>query len=79
MLHVDGHRTTVYFREEDNHYQYVELLQPDGVVWHGWSGYGVGAGLEDCGYGFSTADREAKVWQLFNRPTVTVAASREGT
>jgi hypothetical protein len=27
-------------------------------VWHGWSGYGVGAGLEDCGYGYSTEDRE---------------------
>lgn len=62
---VDGCKVTVYWLEEDNHYQYVQLEQPDGTVWHGWSGYGVGAGLEDCGYGFSTDEREQQLWRLF--------------
>lgn len=69
VLEIDGHKITVYWRVEDNHYQYVQLEQPDGTVWHGWSGYGVGAGLEDCGYGYSTDDREAELWTLFPRPT----------
>lgn len=32
---IDGHRITVYWLVEDNHYQYVRLVQPDGVVWTG--------------------------------------------
>ena len=51
--------------DEDNYYVYARLTQPDGNVWHGWSGYGVGAGLEDAGYGFSTADRESKLRDLW--------------
>lgn len=57
-LRVDGWSVEARYTDEDNYYQYVKLTQPDGNVWHGWSGYGVGAGLEDCGYGFSTSDRE---------------------
>lgn len=60
-LEVDGWVIEARFTDhatEDNHYLYVRVTQPDGVVWHGWSGYGVGAGLEDCGYGFDTDDRE---------------------
>lgn len=37
------------------------MTQPDGVVWTGFSGYGVGAGLEDAGYGYSTEEREDKL------------------
>jgi hypothetical protein len=33
-----------------------DLEQSNGTVWHGFSGYGVGAGLEDAGYGYSTND-----------------------
>jgi hypothetical protein len=58
VFEIDGWRLEVFFREEDNYYQYAKLTQPDGNLWHGWSGYGVGAGLEDCGYGFSTKERE---------------------
>lgn len=65
---IEGWRLDVYFRNEDNYYQYAQLTQPDGNVWHGWSGYGVGAGLEDCGYGYSTLDREREIWRLFERP-----------
>lgn len=65
VLDVDGWKLEVFFREEDNHYQYARLTQPDGNVWHGWSGYGVGAGLEDSGYGYSTSDREENLWMLF--------------
>lgn len=58
VIEVDGWKLTVRFMEEDNFYVYARLEQPDGAIWHGWSGYGVGAGLEDCGYGFSTSERE---------------------
>lgn len=62
---VDGWRITVFWREEDNHYQYVRVEQPDGTVWCGWSGYGVGAGLEDAGYGYSTSEREDVLTDLW--------------
>lgn len=65
VFEVDGYRVEAFFRIEDNHYQYVRLIQPDGNVWHGWSGYGVGAGLEDCGYGYSTSDREDMLKELW--------------
>ena len=65
VFEVDGWRLEVLFRIEDNHYQYAKLAQPDGNVWHGWSGYGVGAGLEDAGYGYSTSDREHMLMQLW--------------
>lgn len=63
---VDGHQIEVFWREEDNHYQYVRLTQPDGIVWTGFSGYGVGAGLEDGGHGYSTEDRESELRNLFS-------------
>jgi hypothetical protein len=65
VFEVDEWRLEVFFRIEDNHYQYAKLTQPDGNVWHGWAGYGVGAGLEDAGYGYSTEDREDALWELF--------------
>lgn len=68
VFEVDGWRLEVFFRHEDNYYQYARLIQPDGNVWHGWSGYGVGAGLESAGYGCSTSEREERLWQLFEKP-----------
>ena len=68
ILLVDGHRIEARWTtldQEDNHYQYVRLEQPDGTVWHGWSGYGVGAGLEDCGYGFSASERDEKLREFW--------------
>lgn len=62
---VNGVTIEVYFREEDNHYQYVKVTQADGNVWTGFSGYGVGAGLEDADYGYSTKDREDVLQELF--------------
>lgn len=62
---VDGHKLTIHFTEEDNFYCYAQLEQPDGVVWHGWSGYGVGAGLEEAGYGYSTPERTERCAELF--------------
>ena len=58
VFEVDGWRVEAFFTVEDNDYQYVKLTQPDGNVWHGWSGYGVGAGFEEDDYGFSTSERE---------------------
>lgn len=55
---VDGFKAEAVLTHEDNYYVYVRMTQPDGNVWHGWSGYGVGAGLEDAGYGFSTPERD---------------------
>lgn len=57
-LEIDGCRIEVVLTDEDNYYAYARLVQPDGTVWTGFSGYGVGAGLEDCGYGYSTEERE---------------------
>lgn len=62
---IEGVRIEIVHTQEDNYYIYARLTQPDGNVWHGWSGYGVGAGLEDAGYGFSTPDREATLVEYF--------------
>lgn len=62
---IDGARIAAKFTQEDNYYLYVRLEQPDGTVWCGWSGYGVGAGLEDCGYGFSTEKRNEMLCSLW--------------
>jgi hypothetical protein len=63
---VDGHKITAFFLEDDNHYLFVELEQPDGTKWHGWSGYGVGAGLEDAGYGYDTEVQNDRLWEFFS-------------
>lgn len=55
---IDNHQIEVWFMVEDNHYMYVRLKQPDGTVWHGWSGYGVGAGFENGEYGYRNEDRD---------------------
>ena len=34
----------------DNYYQFAQLVEPDGTTWTGFSGYGVGAGLEESEY-----------------------------
>lgn len=62
---VDGCSVEVTYTQEDNYYVYAKLTQPNGNVWHGWSGYGVGAGLEDAGYGYSTPEREEKLLELW--------------
>lgn len=67
-IELDGHTADIVLTYEDNYYAYARLTQPDGTVWHGFSGYGVGAGLEDAGYGFSTRDRIktlAELWPNF--------------
>lgn len=64
-VEIDGCKVDLIYTHEDNYYVYARLRQPDGVEWCGWSGYGVGAGLEDCGYGFSTQDREDNIRDHF--------------
>lgn len=56
VLSIDGIRIEVRYTFSDNYYQFVRMEQPDGAVWCGWSGYGVGAGLEGCGYGGDSSD-----------------------
>jgi len=47
VMEVDGHKIEAHYIVADNHFQFIRLTQPDGNVWTGFSGYGVGAGLED--------------------------------
>lgn len=65
-LEIDGHRLTIYWRETDNFYQYARLIQPDGTVWLGFSGYGVGCGLEDSAdHGGDTEECVRQLFELF--------------
>lgn len=75
---INGYKITVYWRLKDNYYQYAQIEQPDRNVWHGWTGYGVGAGLEDAGYGFSTKEQDETLWSLFNRPENKKQVGKEG-
>ena len=61
---------------EDNYYVYARMVTDSGDVWTGWSGYGVGAGLEDAGYGFSTSDRARTLARLW--PETYDTAPRSG-
>ncbi len=71
---VEGYKITFYWLETDNHYQYCQLVQPDGTIWTGFSGYGVGCGLEDGGHGFSTSEQVDKLFWLFsNKPTQPIS------
>jgi len=70
----DGHIIEVRWEETDNHYVYAKVTQPDGTVWTGFSGYGVGAGLEGAGYGADTSACEARVTDLFPEVAESTAA-----
>ncbi|ANC87298.1 hypothetical protein [Sphingomonas sp. NIC1] len=65
IFDLSGHKLEVLFEQTDNYYQYARLTHPDGTVWTGFSGYGVGAGLEDCGYGYSTEDQIDRLQEVF--------------
>lgn len=65
VFEVDGVKITLELREEDNYYIYAKVEEPDGTVWTGFSGYGVGSGLEDCGYGYSTEERISSLNKIF--------------
>ena len=65
VMEAGGCRMEVFFTSEDNYYQYARLTQPDGTVWLGWSGYGVGTG-DDAYYGdYSAAERDKRLMELF--------------
>ena len=65
FLNIDHHNISIYLTYEDNYYVYAKLEQPNGNTWYGFSGYGVGAGLEDAGYGYSTEDCVDTLSDLF--------------
>lgn len=65
IFEINGHKIEIYWLETDNYYQFIRLTQPDGVEWTGFSGYGVGAGLESGAHGFDTDSVEAKLFELF--------------
>ena len=60
---INDCRLSVWWTEEDNYYQYARL-EREGVTWAGFSGYGVGAGLENANYGYSTPERERVLFEL---------------
>lgn len=62
-LEIDGHKLSIHWTHTDNYYVFAQLVQPDGTVWTGFSGYGVGAGLED--YGYSTDEQVDTLFALF--------------
>lgn len=66
-IEFDGCKIELIYLHEESYYVYARLIQQDGIIWCGFSGYGVGAGLEECGYGFSTRSREKKLWELFEK------------
>jgi len=74
-LDIDGCKITAYFVDEENHYMFVRLEQPDGNIWTGFSGYGVGAGLEDADYGYSTDLQIERMNDLFKSESRLVGAS----
>lgn len=58
------HRVVIFQVEDDGEiFQYARLEQPDGVVWHGWSGYHVGKGFEDKS-GTRSVERRERVLKL---------------
>ena len=52
-----GYRLGFRSIEDDNYYLFAQLVEPDGTVWAGFSGYGVGCGLEDSPYHPFDTDR----------------------
>lgn len=61
---VDDVLIEVHWVRTDNMYQLVKVTYPDGTVWHGFSGYGVGAGLEEAGYGYDTREVEQLLFKM---------------
>jgi hypothetical protein len=55
---------SVAYRYTDNYYQFA-WFQTESGIWQGFSGYGVGAGLEDCSYGYSTEECIQELEMLF--------------
>ena len=62
---INGTEISLRWTEEDNFYVYARMEEPDGTIWTGWSGYGVGCGLEDGSYGFSSDERDEMLSELF--------------
>lgn len=59
-------KAEIFWEVTDNHYQYARLTQPDGSIWTGFSGYGVGSGLEDSEYHpFSTDSNIKRLKEIF--------------
>ena len=65
VIEIDGHKIEAVRLHTENYFIYVRLTQPDGTVWTAFSGYGVGAGLEDAGYGYSTSDCVDELERVF--------------
>lgn len=67
IFEYKGFKLEMLWEITDNHYQYARLTQPDGSIWTGFSGYGVGAGLEDSDvHGFNTGLNVERLKKLFN-------------
>lgn len=59
------YKIELFWEHTDNYYIYGKLTQPDKSVWIGFSGYGIGNGLDDS-YGYSTKEKEDRMFEIFN-------------
>ena len=62
----DGSRLDVVWMVEDDYHEYTRPTQPDGTMWAGWSGCGVGVGLDEGDYGYSTAACDATLLSIWD-------------
>lgn len=77
---IDGHFVTIWFERSHNYFTFIQLEQPDGIVWNGFSGYGVGAGFEEDDEGNEPTEAslrcEERLWTYFNRPSADALAKQ---
>lgn len=59
------HKVELWFENTDNYYMFAKLTEPDSTIWTAFSGYGVGEGLEGCGYGFNTQEQVERLEEIF--------------
>ena len=71
---VDDVIIEVCFEYTDNYYLYVRVIEPDGTAWTGFSGYGVGAGLEDGSRGYNTDKCVRRLESIFPKTAEQPAA-----
>ncbi len=61
------YKLTIWRVTEGNDFIYGRFVGPDGAVWSGYSGYGVGDGFEDGCYGYRNKDRVRTLKKLLAR------------
>lgn len=73
---IDGHHVTIWFVYTNNYFTFAQVEQPDGVIWNGFSGYGVGAGFDDEDDSPNPCRLETELWERFGRPNAAALAAQ---